>query len=93
MLAVEKVVNKKGEVKLGRAYCRTIDNASTDSLKTIFEGHISKQASVKTDGWRIYWILHKDWGIKQEKSNKGANFPLLHTHIINVKGWLRGHPP
>ncbi|MHB1176928.1 MAG: IS1595 family transposase [Daejeonella sp.] len=90
VLVVEKVVNKKGETALGRAYCKTIDDASAESLKIIFKEHISKQAKVKTDGWRGYWPLQKDWDIVKEKSDKGANFPLLHTHIMNIKGWLRG---
>lgn len=90
VLAVEKVMNKKGGPTLGRAYCRAIDDASAKSLKVIFDEHIAKQACVKTDGWRGYWPLEKDWDIQKEKSNKGAGFPLLHTHIMNIKGWLRG---
>ncbi len=71
VLAVEKVVDKKAQVKLGREYCRTIDNASADSLKAIFEEHISKQASVKTDGWLGYWPLQKDWASGRKKATKG----------------------
>ncbi|TFF36393.1 transposase, partial [Mucilaginibacter psychrotolerans] len=39
---------------------------------------------------RGYLPLGKDWAITQEKSNKGAGFPMLHIHIMNIKGWLRG---
>ena len=90
VLAVEKVTDKKGKLTLGRAYCSTIEDGSSKSLKAIFEKHIAKDATVKTDGWKGYLPLQKDWRIEQDKSNKGANFPLLHTHIMNVKGWLRG---
>jgi hypothetical protein len=34
--------------------------------------------------------LGKDWNITKEKSDKGAGFPKLHIHIMNIKGWLRG---
>lgn len=63
VLAIEKVTNKKGEVTMGRAYYRVIEDASADSLKAIFDKHIAKQVHVKTDGWRGYWPLAKDWDI------------------------------
>jgi hypothetical protein len=28
--------------------------------------------------------------MEQIKSDKGRNFPDLHLHIMNLKGWLRG---
>ncbi len=90
VLAVEKVIDKKGNETIGRAYTRVTDDASAKSLKTIFEKHIAKEAAVKTDGWRGYAPLKKEWNITQELSNKGETFKLLHTHIMNIKGWLRG---
>jgi transposase-like protein len=90
VLAMEKVIDKKGKTTISRAYCRVIDDASADSLKKIFDMHIAPKALVKTDEWRGYWPLGKDWNITKEKSDKGAGFPLLHTHIMNIKGWLRG---
>lgn len=90
VLAVERVRDKEGKETLGRAYARTIDNASSESLKAIFDKHIATGARVKTDGWRGYLPLKKEWAIHQELSNKGENFKLLHTHIMNIKGWLRG---
>jgi len=90
VLAIEKVIDKKGKTTIGRAYCPVIDDASADSLKKIFDAHIAPAALVKTDGWRGYWPLGKDWNITKEKSNNGAGFPLLHTHIMNIKGWLSG---
>lgn len=61
-----------------------------DSLRKIFDTHIARKASEKTDRLRGYWPLGKDGAIIQEKSNKAAGFPLLHIHIMNIKGWLRG---
>jgi len=90
VLAVERVIDKKGNENLGRAYARVIDDASAESLKTIFEKHIAKEAEAKTDGWRGYIPLKKEWNINQELSNKGERFKLLHTHVMNIKGWLRG---
>lgn len=90
VLAVERVVNKKGDETIGRAYARVIDDASAKSLKTIFEKHIAKDAEAKTDGWKGYAPLKKEWNINQELSNKGKNYKLLHTHIMNIKGWIRG---
>ncbi len=90
VLAVEKVIDKKGNETLGRSYARVIDDASAESLKKIFEKHIGKEAEAKTDGWRGYIPLKKEWNITQEISNKGENFKMLHTHIMNIKGWLRG---
>lgn len=90
VLAVERIEDKKGKETIGRAYAKTIDNASSESLKTIFDKHIAKEATIKTDGWRGYFPLHKEWTINKEQSNKGENFKMLHTHIMNIKGWLRG---
>lgn len=90
VLAIETVTDKNGKETLGRAYAKKIDNASAEALKTIFDKHISHEAKIKTDGWRGYAPLHKDWNITKEISEKGANFRLLHTHIMNVKNWLRG---
>jgi hypothetical protein len=45
---------------------------------------------VATDKWKGYVPLKKDWQITQTLSNKGERMKMLHTHIINLKGWLRG---
>ena len=90
VLGVEKVVDKYGKATIGRAYAKVITNGSTDNLKPFFEEKISKDASIKTDGWRGYLPLKKDWKLEQEMSVKGKNFKELHTHIMNIKLWLRG---
>lgn len=90
VLAIERVTDKKGNETIGRAYAKTIDNASTKSLEKIFETHISKTAKITTDGWVGYLPLHKEWEITRKLSEKGENFKQLHVHIMNIKGWLRG---
>jgi transposase-like protein len=90
VLGVEKVVDKNGKTTIGRAYAKVIESGSSENLKTFFEDKISKDCAVKTDGWRGYLPLKKDWEIEQEISEKGKNFKELHTHIMNIKLWLRG---
>lgn len=90
VLAVERVVDKDGKQTIGRAYAKTIDDASSDSLKIIFDKHIATESNVRTDTWKGYVPLKKEWNINQELSKKGESFKQLHTHIMNIKGWLRG---
>lgn len=86
VVALEKV---KGGV--GRAYAQVIEHASAEDFKPFFNDHINKDASVVTDKWRGYMPLKKQYpNLKQISSNGGANFPDLHIHIMNLKGWLRG---
>ena len=76
---------------ISRAYARQIKNAGVKELQPFFEDHISKNAKIKTDGWRSYKSLKKkEWKIMQEKSDGGKNFDALHRFIMNFKAWLRG---
>lgn len=76
---------------VGRAYAQVISNASNTSFKPFFETYISKDAKIVTDVWKGYIPLKKDYpNMEQMKSEKGKNFPDLHFHIMNIKGWLRG---
>lgn len=90
VLAVEKVIDKKGKTTIGRAYAKVIENASSEQFKPFFEQKIDTKSKVTTDGWRGYWPLKKGWEIEQKLSAKGKGFPELHTHIMNIKSWLRG---
>lgn len=90
VLGVEKIIDKKGNVTIGRAYAKVIENASAKELRPFFVQKINPDCTVKTDGWRGYWPLQKDWTIEQTLSDKGKGFPELHIHIMNIKGWLRG---
>ena len=79
------------EGKAGRAYAKVIEDFSTKSLKPIFEEHISKEAKIVTDKWVSYNPIKADYPeLTQILSNKGKNFPVLHTQILNFKRWLRG---
>lgn len=76
--------------KVKRMYIRQIDNFSASELEGIFQRHISKQAEVRTDGWRGYSpIKTKGYAIIQEQSDGGKNFKILHTMIQQVKSWIR----
>lgn len=86
VVALEKV--KDG---VGRAYAQIIENASSEEFKPFFKSYINKEASVITDEWTGYSPLKKKYkNLKQIPSNDGKNFPDLHIHIMNLKGWLRG---
>jgi len=84
------VRDKKGSTKAGRMYALPIENYSSKELKKMFDTHISKQANVVTDKWSGYSPLKKEFNIEQIKSDSGANFPILHAIIMNLKGWIRG---
>lgn len=86
-LAVEIV----GDNKMGRAYGSVIEDYSSTELKKIFDRHISKeQATVRADEWSGYDPIAKEYNMERVKSNKGKNFPNMHTLIMNFKSWLRG---
>ena len=86
VVAVEKVKNG-----VGRAYGQVIENASAKAFIPFFESYIAKDAEVVTDEWNGYKPLKEDYkNLKQISSNKGNNFPDIHIHIMNLKGWLRG---
>lgn len=76
---------------VGRAYAQVINQASGKEFAPFFNAFISKDAHVVTDEWKGYLPLKKTYpNLKQEPSNKGANFKQLHVHIMNIQGWLRG---
>lgn len=86
VVALEKV--KQG---VGRAYAQIIESASAENFKPFFNDYIDKAARVITDEWRGYEPLKKEYPkLEQIPSNDGKNFPDLHIHIMNLKGWLRG---
>jgi hypothetical protein len=86
VIALEKV--NKG---VGRAYAQIIEDASAKEFRPFFNDYISKDANVVTDEWTGYKTLIKDYTkLIQIPSKKGINFPDLHIHIMNLKGWLRG---
>lgn len=86
VVALEKVKNG-----VGRAYAQIIESASADEFKPFFTDYIDKAANVITDEWKGYLPLKGGYpNLKQVPSKDGENFPDLHIHIMNLKGWLRG---
>jgi len=76
---------------VGRAYAKVIEHASGKEFKPFFNDYISTEAHVVTDIWKGYLPLKKKYPLlEQIPSEKGANFPELHIHIMNIQGWLRG---
>lgn len=74
-----------------RAYAEVIDNASAKTLRGFFHRRISLTAHVITDEWNGYKPLIDEYKLMEHRpSNNGNNFPQLHLHIMNIKGWLRG---
>ena len=84
-LEVEK--DEKGGIK--RVYFKVIKDYSSSSLRTIFDAHISKEASINTDQWTGYKPLKEDYNITQTKSDKGNTFFEMNTIVHQVKAWLR----
>jgi len=86
IVALEKVQDG-----VGRAYAQVIENASAKEFKPFFKAYIDKEANVITDEWSGYLPLKNEYpNLKQIPSNDGKNFPDLHIHVMNLKGWLRG---
>ena len=86
LLALEKVTGG-----VGRAYAQMIENASAKEFKPFFNDYIDKKATVVTDEWLGYLPLKDEYpNLRQIPSKEGDNFPDLHIHIMNLKGWLRG---
>ncbi len=83
IIAVE-TTNKN---KTKRVYAMQIKDYSAAELRKIFEKHISTSAKVKTDEWRGYSPLKKEYTIKQDKRIKNNN--PSNTQIQKIKSWLR----
>lgn len=76
---------------ISKAQCSVIKNAGSKELKPFFDAYISNDAKIKTDKWRGYLPLKKDYkNLIQEKSAPKTNFNLIHRFIMGFKGWLRG---
>jgi transposase-like protein len=75
--------------KVKRMYAMKIDNFSAQSLIKIFDKHIDEKAKVRTDEWKGYRPISKQYDITQVPSDKGGNFKALHTMIHQIKSWIR----
>lgn len=84
-------IEKKGK-GISRMYGRVIKAASKENLKEFMQAHIAPHAQVRSDGWRGYSGLKREFpNLVQERSEKkGKNFAQLHRSIMMFKAWLRG---
>ena len=81
-------MEKKGIVQ---CHAKEITGGGTKQLKPFFEKHVDKEAKVRTDKWRGYIPLKKEYkNLKQEVSNPKQNFRLFHRQVMMLKAWLRG---
>lgn len=86
VLAIEK---KAGGIS--RTYAQVIENAGSKEIQPFMEKFIAEDAEIKTDNWRAYKNIQKKFTrLKQEKSENGKNFKLMHRQIMMFKAWLRG---
>lgn len=77
--------------KTGRGYGKVIEDYSSQSLRPIFNEHISERAHVLADKWSGYSPLKEQYpNLRQKLSMKGENFRMIHIQIRNFKNWLRG---
>lgn len=75
--------------KVKRMYAMLIEDFSAKSLLPIFDNHIGKEAKVRTDQWKGYLPISRQYNITQIPSNNGSNFMALHTMIHQIKSWIR----
>lgn len=74
-----------------KCFSQTIENAGTKQLRPAIQKYVNPTAKLKTDKWRGYRPLKKEYvHLEQVESKKGKNFPLIHRQIMMFKGWLRG---
>lgn len=84
-------IEKKGK-GVSRIYGKVIPQSSSKELGAFMRSTIETTADIKTDKWRGYQPLKKEFvNLRQvESGKKGRNFPDLHRTIMSFKGWLRG---
>ena len=75
--------NDTGAIK--RVYFDQIEDYWCKEIRKIFDTHISKAASIKTDKWTGNNPLKKEFDLKQIKSDKGKSSKELLTIIQQVK--------
>ena len=81
IIAVE--TNDTGKIK--RVYFDQLEDYWCKEIYKIFDTHISKSASIKTDKWTGNNPLKKEFDLKQIKSDKGKSSKELLTIIHQVK--------
>lgn len=80
---------KKGSIL--RCFAKSIRHAGTKELRPFFRQCVHRSAEVRTDKWRGYRPLKREFqNLKQEKSEPERNFRLFHRQVMMLKAWLRG---
>ena len=84
-------IEKKGR-GVSRMYGKVIGQSSSKELGGFMGAVIEKDAHIRTDKWRGYQPLSKDFDnlVQIASGKKGNNFPDLHRIIMGFKGWFRG---
>lgn len=80
-------LTEEGKVK--RMYAMRINDYSSNSLRNIFDKHITIDTKVVTDKWKGYIPLKTEYTITQILSNNGEGLKQMHTMIHQLKSWLR----
>ena len=87
LMMVEVIDGKK----IGRIYCKQIENYKKETIYPIIEKTVAKDAKIVTDEYPTYDKLREKFKkARQRKSRYGKSFESLHQQIMNLKGWLRG---
>ena len=69
-----------------------MEDYSSKEIRKIFDKHISKTATIKTDKWTGYHPLKKEYNLQQIKSDKGQSSKEIHTIIASpIRALLSGH--
>ena len=87
IMGVETYRNKK--VLKGSA--QIIDRATSKNIGAFMEKNVLKSAVVKTDKWRGYSPMKKEYPKLEQKENKrGKGLFAFHRQAMMFKAWLRG---
>jgi hypothetical protein len=84
-------IEKRGR-GISRMYGKEIESANAKNLGCFMKETVETQAKIKTDKWKGYEPLKKNFENLTQLSSgeKGGNFPEIHRAIMLFKSWLRG---
>ncbi len=79
-------LERKGK-RVSQVYGKVIETASRKILESFMQEHICTKAAVRTDGWKGYLGLEKEFFklSRQESDKKGEDFPQLNRVIMMFK--------
>jgi transposase-like protein len=81
---------RKGRSQLLRAQTISIDDYSSETLKSAIDEVIDQDTVIISDGWKAYPKATGDRVHLGILSENGSNMPEIHRMIFNLKNWLRG---